>query len=204
MSKIVIINYGLGNLRSVQKTLERLNVKSLISSDQNEIALAEKLILPGVGNFKNGITNIHNLGLINILHKKVLEEKIPVLGICLGMQLFSRFSEEGDSFGLGWLDADTVRFRLSGLRHKVPQIGWNSIDIKKGSPIMKGFSDESQFYFVHSYHIKCNCDDDILATTEYGYEFVSAIQRDNIFGTQFHPEKSHGAGEMLLRNFISL
>jgi len=204
MPDVVIINYGVGNLRSVQKIFERLHVKSLISSDKNEIALAEKLILPGVGNFKNGITNLYNLDLIDILHKKVLEEKIPILGICLGMQLFSRFSEEGNSVGLGWLDADTIRFRLSDKRHKIPHIGWNSIDIKRGSSILNGLPADCNFYFVHGYHIRCNSKQDILSTTEYGYEFVSAVQKDNIFGTQFHPEKSHGAGETLLRNFLSL
>jgi len=204
MPKIVIIDYGVGNLRSVQKIFERLNGKPLISSDKNDIALAEKLILPGVGDFKNGITNIYNLDLIGILHKKVLEEKIPILGICLGMQLFSRFSEEGNSIGLGWIDADTVRFRLSDVHHKIPHVGWNSINIRKESPILNGLPADSSFYFVHGYHIRCNCKDDILLTTEYGYEFVSAIQKDNIFGTQFHPEKSHSAGETVLRNFLSL
>ena len=142
--------------------------------------------------------------IIEILNEKVLHEKIPILGICLGMQLFTNTSEEGNAEGLGWLKADTVKFTLSDIKHKVPHMGWNSIDQKKESPLLRNIENNKQYYFVHSYHVKCHNVDDVLTTTFYGYEFVSAVQKGNIFGTQFHPEKSHEWGEKLLNNFLNL
>jgi glutamine amidotransferase len=201
---IAIVDCGAGNLNSVCKSVNSFTSNFRIVSSPLDLLYARKIILPGVGHFLNAMEKLGHLRLIEILNKKVLEEKVPVLGICLGMQLLTRSSEEGNSMGLGWIDAVTVRFRLSDIRHKVPHIGWNSIEVKKKSPIINGLPADSSFYFVHSYHIKCNCKNDILSTTEYGYDFVSAIQKDNIFGTQFHPEKSHGAGETLFRNFLSL
>lgn len=204
MSKIVIIDYGVGNLRSVENKIRRTGLETIVSFETGIIENADKLILPGVGHFLKGMNRLKERNIIEILNKKVLEDKIPILGICLGMQLFTRFSEEGNVKGLGWLNAETVKFKLNDIQNKVPHMGWNSIEQKKDSLILKDIPADSFYYFVHSYHVKCNDHEDILAITNYGYEFVSAVQKDNIFGTQFHPEKSHKSGEALLRNFLNL
>lgn len=204
MSNIVIVDYGMGNVRSVENKIYRAGFKPLVSFDHEVIENADKLILPGVGHFQMGMKKLNERNLIEVLNKKVLKDKIPVLGICLGMQLFSNFSEEGNAEGLGWLDAETVRFVLKDIRYKIPHMGWNSLEKKKESPLFKDIPEGSQYYFVHSYHVQCNNPEDILATTLYGYEFTSVIQKNNIFGTQFHPEKSHEFGEKLLNNFLNL
>jgi glutamine amidotransferase len=202
---ILIIDYGMGNLRSVQKKLIRVGVECEISSSRSDIEAADKLILPGVGHFANGVEKLKSLGLWDVLNKKVLTDKTPILGICLGMQLMAKYSEEGDSSGLGWFDAKVVRFRISDkLKHKVPHMGWNNVILKKDSQLMRGFPPEASCYFVHSYYIECNDKDDILTSTDYECQFTSAIQKDNIYGTQFHPEKSHDWGEIILRNFAEL
>ena len=200
---IVIVDYGMGNLRSIQNKLERLDAGVLISSSLYDIERADRLILPGVGAFDAAMANLQRLGMIPVLHKKVVVDRTPILGICLGMQLFSRFSEEGNAEGLGWLDARTVRFDFNGNGHglKVPHMGWDAIAVKKPSHIMEGIGADASFYFVHSYHVRCNDPGDVLATTSYGIEFASAVQRDNITGVQFHPEKSHHYGVRLLENF---
>jgi len=192
----------MGNLRSVYNKFKRLGVDCLISSDKKEIEKAEKLILPGVGHFKKGMENLRELGLIDILNKKVIEEKTPILGICLGVQLFAKHSEEGNCEGLGWIDAEVIRFNVSDkIKYKVPHMGWNDVEIVNSNELDKNLSKLGQFYFVHSYHLKCNNPEDIWMKTEYDYEFVSAIKRGNIIGTQFHPEKSHDIGMELLKNF---
>jgi glutamine amidotransferase len=201
---IVIIDYGMGNIRSISNKIQRSGYEALVTYETDIIKNADKLILPGVGNFYNGMQRLKERNIIEILNKKVLEEKIAILGICLGMQLFSNFSEEGNSEGLGWIDAETIKFRLSDIRYKVPHMGWNSVVKKKESELFKDISDNCYYYFVHSYHVKCNNKEDILATSTYGYEFVSAIQKGNIFGTQFHPEKSHMWGETMMNNFLNL
>jgi glutamine amidotransferase len=148
--------------------------------------------------------NLHDSGILPVLEKKVMQYKTPVLGICLGMQLFSKKSEEGTRDGLGWIDAQTVIFRFedSTIRLKIPHMGWNHIKPAKPNPIFDEMDESSRFYFVHSYHVVCNKPEDILATTVYGYEFVSAVNRGNIYGVQFHPEKSHKFGMKLLKNFV--
>jgi len=192
----------MGNLGSVKRKLDLIGAKSIITANPNEIANASKLILPGVGHFGSAISEIQKRGLWEVLNIEVIIKKKPILGICLGMQLMAKHSEEGDVTGLGWFDADVVRFKVSdALKYKVPHIGWNQVLINKTNILFEGVEIQQGFYFVHSYHVKCNNPVDILNMTEYEYPFVSAIQRDNIFGVQYHPEKSHEAGEKLLKNF---
>lgn len=200
---IVVIDYGMGNLQSVQKALKRIGADSKISSSSSEISGAAKLILPGVGHFKNGMNNLRQSGLDKILCKKVVEEKTPVLGICLGMQLFTKWSEEADMEGFGWIDAKTVKFVFHGnsTNTRIPHMGWNSLSVNKKSSVLEGIADTDSFYFVHSYFVQCEKESDILSTTSYGAEFVSSFQKENITGVQFHPEKSHSAGLRILNNF---
>lgn len=200
---IAIINYGMGNLGSVKRKLDLIGADSLITSDPEVISNSTKLILPGVGHFGNAVNEIKTRDLWDVLNQEVLDKKKPILGICLGMQLMAKKSEEGEAEGFGWFDAEVVRFRIEDkLRFKVPQMGWNQVTLKKPSCLFEGINLQQGFYFVHSYHLKCNDPSDVLNETVYEYPFVSAIQKDNIYGVQFHPEKSHEAGEKLLRNFV--
>lgn len=203
--KIIIIDYGMGNLRSVQKKFIRIKANIEISSDPSIISKAGKLVLPGVGHFANGVAKLKEYGIWDILNRKVLEDKTPILGICLGMQLMAKNSEEGDVEGLGWFDADVVNFNVENkLKYKIPHIGWNNAVLRKESNLFSEVKEDAMFYFVHSYHIVCNDKSDILTTTEYEYAFTSAIQKGNIYGTQFHPEKSHDWGEQIFRNFVAV
>lgn len=202
---IVIVDYGMGNLRSVAKKLEMIKVKAVISSNPEDIDRADKLILPGVGHFAQGIKNIQEYGLLPALNKRVLENKIPVLGVCLGMQLFADHSEEGDAKGLGWIKGKVIRFNFDSLpgNLSIPHVGWNTIRIKQDSFLLKNIPPETRFYFTHSYHFDGVDPAAIIATTSYGYDFPSIIRQGNIYGTQFHPEKSHLTGLEIYRNFIN-
>ena len=203
--QVVIIDYGMGNIHSIQKKLARLKINSLVSSSHQDIIAADKIILPGVGHFGKAMEKLHQLDLIHVLNEEVLHKKKPILGICLGMQLMALRSEEGNVNGLGWIDADVIKFKVKEkLKYKIPHTGWNEIIIKKESSLMKGIPNLSEFYFVHSYHFKAHQSEDILNETDYEELFVSSIQRDNIFGVQYHPEKSHDVGELVLKNFIQL
>jgi glutamine amidotransferase len=202
---ISIIDYGMGNLRSVKKKMDRIGVKSIITSDPGEIKKSDRIILPGVGHFANAVSEIKKRGLWDLLSDQVLVERKLILGICLGMQLMAKHSEEGNTEGFGWIDAKVIRFKVSDtVRYKVPHTGWNTLDRMKESPLFEKINLNSEFYFVHSYYVQCNDPDDILAETNYDYNFTSAFQKANILGVQFHPEKSHDAGEQLLRNFVNL
>ena len=203
---IVIVDYGMGNLRSVLNKLQRLGVAACISSQAEDIACAEKLILPGVGHFGKAMDNLRHRRLLDTLHRRGLEDEIPILGICLGMQLLSKWSEEGDAEGLGWIDAQTVRFNLDAMDRprKVPHMGWNSVSKARNTILLEDIEPHETFYFVHSYHVVCNQPEDVIMTTEYGYPFTSAVERDHIYGTQFHPEKSHKRGMQMLRNFAGI
>jgi imidazole glycerol-phosphate synthase subunit HisH len=203
---IVIIDYGMGNLRSINKAFERLNIQTMISSKKKDIEEAEKLILPGVGHFGNGIKNLKDLDIIDTLQKRVKVDKIPILGICLGLQLFTNSSEEGNVNGLGFIEAKSIRFNFEDKNNnlKIPHMGWNTVKINKSNSLLNSVNDDEYFYFVHSYHVLCENKEDILTTTFYGYEFTSAIQKENIFGTQFHPEKSHSSGLKILQNFSQI
>lgn len=195
----------MGNLNSVKKMLNRLKVESVVSSDAQDIADARKIILPGVGHFGRAMSNLKELKLLDALNEAVLGKRKPTLGICLGMQLFARRSAEGDSAGLNWLAAEAVKFEVSDRRkYKVPHLGWNRVKTRKDSRLMEGIADAAEFYFVHSYHVALENPADELGETVYERAFSSALEKDNIFGVQFHPEKSHDAGARLLRNFIEL
>jgi glutamine amidotransferase len=199
---IIIIDYGVGNLGSLTNMLKKIRVTSKISSDQEDIESADKLILPGVGSFDHGMQKLQELNLIDILNKKVITEKTPILGICLGMQLFTKASEEGVQQGLGWIDANTVKFTMDKMTAlKIPHMGWETLDVKKSHFLMQGTENNAMYYFVHSFHVVCNQNEDILSTSHYGYDFVSSFVKDNILGVQFHPEKSHKYGMKILENF---
>jgi len=201
---IVIVDYGMGNLGSLRNMLKKIGRDSAVSQDPEVIAQAERLILPGVGSFDHAMSNIRSLGILPALNESVLTRKVPILGVCLGMQIMTGGSEEGALPGLGWIDAETVRFRFdASLRQlKVPHMGWNTVRVRGASPLFEEMETGSRFYFVHSYHVRCRVESDVLATTDHGGDFVSAFARANIAGVQFHPEKSHRFGMRLLKNFV--
>lgn len=200
---VTIIDYKTGNIGSIQNMLKKIGETSVITSRKEEIADATKLILPGVGAFDTGMKNLKDLDLIDILNQKVLTDKIPVLGICLGLQLLSNRSEEGILPGLGWVNSETLRFKfVNTSEYKIPHMGWNFISIKKESRLFDGMYPEARFYFVHSYFLSVSDPKDILASTFYESEFSSAVEKGNISGVQFHPEKSHKFGMRLLKNFV--
>ncbi|MDB4534299.1 imidazole glycerol phosphate synthase subunit HisH [Vicingaceae bacterium] len=203
--KIVILDYKMGNLNSVKKKFDRLGANVIISSKKEDVLSAGKLILPGVGHFGIAMDSLRDLDLIKPLNEAVLINKTPVLGICLGMQIMTKRSDEGDVEGLGWLDAEVVKFKVSdSLKFKVPHTGWNQVENLKISKLMMNVPDKSEFYFVHSYHVKLG--DSLLGlnSTEYETPFTSAFEKGNIYGVQYHPEKSHDVGTLLLENFMKL
>jgi glutamine amidotransferase len=202
---IVVVDYGMGNLGSILNMLKKVGAPAAkVSSDPKDIELADKLILPGVGAFDTGMQHLRDTGLIGLLNEKVLKAKTPTLGVCLGMQLLTKVSEEGELPGLGWLDAETIRFRFdqkkTGL--KIPHMGWNTVKIQREGTLFKDMLAKPRFYFVHSFHVVAHNPEDVLATTEYGYDFASVLQHSNIMAAQFHPEKSHKFGMKLYRNFV--
>ena len=201
---LVIVDFGMGNLRSIQYKLRKIGIDAVVSSQAEDVEKAGRLILPGVGYFATAMKNLREYKLVPVLNRKVLEEQTPVLGICLGMQLFARWSEEGNTEGLGWLDAEVRRFSFEGTDAglRVPHVGWNTINPRKESFLLAGVTPGQRFYFTHSYHVCCKSADDVLAATHYGYDFVSVVQKGNILGVQFHPEKSHRRGIELFRNFV--
>jgi imidazole glycerol-phosphate synthase subunit HisH len=205
MTDIIIVDYGMGNLRSVQRKFERINIGVEITSEIEKIKDAKKLVLPGVGHFANGVKRLKESGLWDVLNNQVLVQKVPILGICLGMQLMAKKSEEGDVEGFGWFDAKVIRFKIEDkIKYKVPQMGWNDVIIRKNNPFFEGISPNAKFYFVHSFHWLCGNNNDELTSSEYEYQFTSSVYKDNLLGVQFHPEKSHDQGERLLKNFANL
>ncbi|MDA7510424.1 imidazole glycerol phosphate synthase subunit HisH [Verrucomicrobia bacterium] len=200
---ITIVDYGMGNLGSIKNMLDRVDTLSTISSDPDVIARAEKLILPGVGAFEHALARIEERNLREVLNRKGLKEKIPILGICLGMQLLVAGSDEGGLPGLGWIPGWATRFP-SNTNLKVPHMGWNAVETNHTSPLTEDLPDEPRFYFVHSYFVSVSDQQHSMFKTNYGVQFDSGIHRDNIFGVQFHPEKSHRFGKKLLTNFAAL
>lgn len=201
---IVVIDYGMGNLRSVAKALETVGADVLVSSSTDDIRKAERIVLPGVGTFGEGMKNLKELNLVKVLSEEILEKRKPFLGICLGMQLLAKEGHEnGFNHGLGLIPAAVKLFDFRDNGLKVPHMGWDDINVALNSPIFAGLSNHPDFYFVHCCHLIPEKSDMVIATCYYGMDFVAAIQKDNIFATQFHPEKSQENGLRLLENFIN-
>ena len=198
---ITIVDYGMGNLGSIRNMLAKIGVDSEITADPEAVMAAQKLILPGVGAFDAGMQSLERSGLRAVLDERVLNARVPTLGICLGMQLMTRHSSEGDRAGLGWIDAQVRRFESAASGLKVPHMGWNLVAPARPAALLDDLPMESRFYFVHSYYVECRDSSDVLLTTTYGRRFDSALQRGNVWGVQFHPEKSHKFGMQLLTNF---
>ena len=204
-ARTVIVDYGTGNLHSVKKALDRLGADCFMSSNARDIASADKIILPGVGHFGAAMANLHELELVDALNEAVTIGQKPILGICLGVELMSRHSEEGDASGLGWFNGVSVKFdQPDCTRFKVPHMGWNQVRVHNGSRLMRDVAQQSEFYFAHSYYLRLDDQESPAGETEYGTVFPSVIERENVFGVQFHPEKSHDAGSRVLENFIQL
>ncbi|MCS6237825.1 imidazole glycerol phosphate synthase subunit HisH [Shewanella baltica] len=206
---ISIIDCGMGNLGSVKNMLKHIGVQSEIISTSLEVEQAEKIILPGVGNWDNGVKKLNESGLLEALNKRVLIDKVPVLGICLGMQLLLESSEEGSLPGIGWILGKVKKFKFSPSQQeqnklRIPHMGWNIVNVKKSTELTGFDGDETRFYFVHSYHAVVDNPQDVLMTCDYGYEFACAIHHENIWGVQFHPEKSHKFGMALMKSFSEL
>ena len=202
---IAILDYGVGNVGSIKNMLKKVGHRSAIVSEASQIQEADKFILPGVGSFDNGISRLKASSFFEPFEKAVLEEKKPVLGICIGFQLLFERSEEGKLSGLGWVTGDIVRFDASRLdsKLKVPHMGWSNVKNEKGSNLLEGLQQDPRFYFVHSYHPDQNAVSNPLLTCQYGYEFTCGIEQAHIMGVQFHPEKSHKYGMKLLSNFAT-
>ena len=200
---ITIVDYGLGNIRAFANVYERLNIKTKIAQSAVDLHGAAKIILPGVGSFDYAMTLLNNSGMRDELDIQVLVKKTPVLGVCLGMQIMSKSSGEGKLHGLGWIDGEVKLFDVNKIKSKTryPHMGWNTIQPIKSNSLLSGFNGDSRFYFLHSYYFECNNTNDVISTTEYGNTYTSALNKNNIFGIQFHPEKSHSNGIKLLKNF---
>jgi len=203
---ITIVDYGLGNIRAFVNVYERLNILTKIAHNAEDLKGATKIILPGVGSFDYAMSQLNSSGMRDELEKQVLLNKVPVVGICVGMQMLGKSSDEGKLPGLGWIDGSVKLFdsSLIPFTTRLPHMGWNTMKRVKETPLLNGFDEESRFYFLHSFYFECNNNDDIISTTEYGITYASAINCDNVFGIQFHPEKSHSNGIQLLHNFAKL
>ena len=205
---IVIVDYQLGNLRSIWLKIQRMGFACQISRDHEVIRNATKLILPGVGHFAKGMQNLQEMGLLPVLHETVIEQGKPVLGICLGMQLLTLSSEEGNVKGLGWIPVVTTRFppqNRDGTTLRIPHVGWATLTKAKESPLLQDLEPEARFYFTHSYRVPCQQEEAsyAVALADYGEPFVAILQKERICGTQFHPEKSHVRGMKIIENFIN-
>ena len=203
---ITIIDYGVGNVFAFQNVFKRLSIPSKIAKCENDLIGSSKLILPGVGHFDYALSQLNNSGMRDRLDELVLKEKIPVIGICVGMQMMAKKSDEGTLDGLCWIDAYVKKFDEATINHhtKLPHMGWNDVKPNENHPLFKGLEQQAIFYFLHSFYFKCSNEENSISKTDYGINFSSSIQHDNIYGIQFHPEKSHSYGERLLKNFANL
>lgn len=207
-SDIIVVDYGMGNLGSIRNMLKKVGAECVVTSDPDVVAKASRIVLPGVGHFGRAMSNIAELGLKEVLDKKALVQRVPILGVCLGMQLMTESSDEApDSPGFGWIPAQTRRFDNSRFPEplRIPHIGWNVMEVAKKHPLFEDDGiEEHRFYFVHTYAVTCTFPEDVLGHTSHGHPFVAAFARDNLVGCQFHPEKSHKFGMSLFRRFVQL
>ncbi len=203
---ITLIDYGVGNIFAFQNVYKRLDIPTKIAKTHDDLADAQKLILPGVGSFDYAMAQLNASGMREKLDELVLEKKVPVIGICVGMQMMGKRSDEGILEGLKWIDSEILKFdeNLIQQRTKLPHMGWNDVVPVKNHPLFIGLEKEAIFYFLHSFYFQCNNPIDSIAFSDYGLSFSSAVNKDNIYGIQFHPEKSHHYGEKLLHNFANL
>ncbi len=203
---ITLIDYGVGNIFAFQNVYKRLDIPTKIAKSSQDLMDAQKLILPGVGSFDYAMNRLNDSGMREKLDELVLEKKIPVIGICVGMQMMGNRSDEGTEEGLKWIDGDILKFDEKLIQHrtKLPHMGWNDVIPVNNHSLFNGIEKDAIFYFLHSFYFKCKNPSDTIATSEYGISFSSAVNRDHIFGIQFHPEKSHHYGEKLLHNFATL
>jgi glutamine amidotransferase len=201
-----IIDYGVGNIAAFVNVFKRLNVPTQIAKCTKDLIGAEKLILPGVGHYDRAMSELLKSGMLGELNELVLEKKVPVIGICVGMQMMGNSSDEGTSEGLKWIDANVKKFDETKIKqmNRLPHMGWTDVFPVVKSPLFEGLEKDALFYFLHSYYMECNNPDDVLAVTEYGDQFTCAAYHENIYGIQFHPEKSHKYGETLLANFAKI
>lgn len=204
--KITLIDYGVGNINAFVNVYKRLDIPVKIAKTKEDLVGAKKLILPGVGHFDHAMKQLNNSGMRDTLDNLVLVDKVPVIGICVGMQMMANFSEEGKMEGLKWIDASVRKFDVTKINQitSLPHMGWNDVEPIKSHSLFKNLEKNAIFYFLHSFYFECNNPNDVLATTEYGGKFSSAAYHDNRYGIQFHPEKSHSYGETLLNNFAKL
>ncbi len=199
---ITIVNYGVGNLASIKNMLKKAGFEAVLATEKSEIEKASKIILPGIGAFDHCMSEFNKSGLRDTVTKRVLGNKIPLLGICVGLQMLMENSEEGVEPGLGWIKGKTIKLKKEALGDlKIPHMGWTNVQIVKDTPLTQELGDEPRFYFVHSYYVQPEVQTDTMLTATYGYEFTAAVNHDNIFGAQFHPEKSHKYGMKILENF---
>lgn len=203
---IVVVDLGMGNLGSVPNCCKRVGYQAVISADPAVVAAAEKIILPGVGAFDMAMKEMHSRGLYSVLQRRVVDDKVPILGICLGMQLLFEDSDEGEEVGMSWLPGRFTRFpaEYNGKQLLVPHIGWNTAEPRKGSRLFADVPQDAEYYFVHSYRLVTTREDAVASTTDYGGSFVSGVESGRIMGAQFHPEKSHQFGAQLVKNFLSM
>lgn len=203
---ITLIDYGVGNINAFVNVYKRINVPVKIAKNVTDLVGAQKLILPGVGHFDHAMSELINSGMRETLDELVMVKKVPVIGICVGMQMMGNTSEEGKLEGLKWIDASVKKFDETKIQQvtRLPHMGWNDVHPIISNPLFEGLEKDALFYFLHSYYFKCNHMNDILAVSEYGGEFTCAAHHENVYGIQFHPEKSHHYGETLLHNFAKL
>lgn len=203
---ITIIDYGSGNIKAIANIYEKLKVPYTIASIPEQVIGAKKIFLPGVGAFDETISKLDSIGFRKVLDKEVLENKVPIMGICVGMQILADSSEEGTCKGLSYIKGKVKKINSNLIlqKPKLPHLGWNSIEVLKNNELLKDIDPVFGFYFLHTYYFECEDQNNILATTNYGATFASAVNRENVFGIQFHPEKSHHNGVKLLHNFANL